>query len=130
VYLDHLNNKKMNLELWVQKREELLIELLENMAKGYVNIEIEQQSIRIGLIELLNSQRALPVTVIDPQEQSNTEQVETALTRRGRPLLNFCQWRGLPILINVLCERTVKILCGESSFDGHRERHSRILQTI
>ncbi len=47
------------------------------MAKGYVNIEIEQQSIRIGLIELLNSKHALPVIVINPQEQSNTEQVET-----------------------------------------------------
>jgi hypothetical protein len=47
------------------------------MAKGYINLELEQQSIRIGSIELLNSKRALPVIVINPQEQSNTEQVET-----------------------------------------------------
>ncbi|GMA99995.1 DUF6680 family protein [Pelosinus sp. IPA-1] len=96
VYLDHLNNNKMQIELWIEKREELLIELLENMAlslnydfgkshikrtsyfpQGYANLDSELQSIRIGLIELLNSERALSVMAVIPQEQSKSDHVTT-----------------------------------------------------
>ena len=81
-YLDHLSNDKLSVEAWVEKRTDLLIDLLFSMGKslGYDfnktqikngtyspvahgRLENEQEQVRQLILELLNGTRSLPMHV-------------------------------------------------------------------
>jgi hypothetical protein len=81
-YLDHLNSATTVTELWGSKREDLLIDLLQKMAKhlgfefdrtdikrtsyfprGYGEAEFDQLEMRKLLLGILRGERGLPVYV-------------------------------------------------------------------
>lgn len=89
-YLDNLNQRfdGNHFSIWLSKNEDLLANLLYQMGLalgynydkvtikrnsytpvGYSNVERENQSIRTGLIELLDSKRALPAQIILTEEE-------------------------------------------------------------
>lgn len=84
VYLDHLYDKNYPKETWESRRAELMIDLLQKMAKsldydfdkshikstsyyptGYGDIEDDQYLIRKGTVELLEGKRSLSVEIKD-----------------------------------------------------------------
>lgn len=89
-YFDNLNQKALDREqliVWLAKNEELLANLLYEMGLslgyafdkvlikrniyspvGHATIEKENEQIRQGLIEILNSERAVPMTIISDEE--------------------------------------------------------------
>lgn len=89
-YLDLLGNKSMSIELWAEKRAELLVELLYVMGQslGYDfdktqikngtyapiahgRIEEENEAMRSLALELLQGKRALPLFVTNFDSYSN-----------------------------------------------------------
>jgi hypothetical protein len=81
-YLDHLNNQSAKFEMWGPRRVELYTDLLEKMAKslkygfdplqlkneiyaprGHIELETDQQTIRRGVVELIEGKRTLPLEV-------------------------------------------------------------------
>ena len=99
-YLDLLNNSTMNPDIWVQKREELLIDLLFKMAislgydlskttikgtsyfpRAHSDLESDQVAIRKGFAQIIEGKRAFPVVVIDPPKQT-VEQIP----ENGKPV--------------------------------------------
>lgn len=88
-YLDLLGDKSMTPEQWGIKRVDLLVELLHTMAQvlaydfdkthiknssyspiAHGNIEDEQKALRVGLIEVLEGKRSIPMSVVNwPQNQ-------------------------------------------------------------
>jgi hypothetical protein len=83
-YLNHLNSDASP-EIWLTQRVELLLDLLESMAKclgynfdrtdirttsyfpkGHGAMEDDLAAIRSGLVELIRNGRPLPVTLIPP----------------------------------------------------------------
>jgi hypothetical protein len=81
VYLEHLN-KNTSAPGWEERRQELLVDLLQKMAisldydmdkvsisrtsyfpMGYVNNEMEWIQIRTALLDVLSGRRAIPITV-------------------------------------------------------------------
>jgi hypothetical protein len=88
-YLDLLGDKSMTPEQWGIKRVDLLVELLHKMAQvldydfdkthiknssyspvAHGNIEDEQKALRVGLIEVLEGKRPIPMSVVNwPQNQ-------------------------------------------------------------
>lgn len=84
-YLDHLNTPGPTIEIWGAKREELFIDLLDAMARSlgfdfdkteirktsyfpidYGDRETEAYRMRVGLLELIDQKRTLPVTIYPP----------------------------------------------------------------
>ncbi|WP_372652144.1 DUF6680 family protein [Draconibacterium sp.] len=93
-YLDNLNQpfNDNNFSIWVNKNEDLLANLLYEMGLalgfnydkvtikrksytpvGHSNIELENQSIRKGILELLQSERTLPMQLILSQEELDNQ---------------------------------------------------------
>jgi len=98
LYLDHLNdgprdfqdpNYQALLAAWTGRSQDCLVELLHTMGKalgyefdkvqlkkgayspqGHADLEFEQSLIRRGTLDLIYRQRALPVEIIQPQQQS------------------------------------------------------------
>lgn len=89
-YLDNLNQKfdDKNIAVWSQNNEALLTSLLYEMGislgykfdkvqikrnayspVGHANIELEQEAIRKGFIDLLDNKTAIPVTFIQDEKQ-------------------------------------------------------------
>lgn len=95
-YHDHLGDKSVTGEQWGTKRVELLVELLHKMAivldydfdkthiknssyapMGHGNIEIQQENIRAGLIDILEGKRVLPMHITNlPTEDSKQSQTD------------------------------------------------------
>jgi len=94
-YFDNLRQRVTdeNITVWSSKNEELLADLLFEMGKalkynfdkvlikrnvyspvGHANIERENQEIRKGLIEVLEGQRVIPMTLIQDEEVINNQQ--------------------------------------------------------
>ncbi|MFT6910280.1 MAG: hypothetical protein ACJAS1_007008 [Oleiphilaceae bacterium] len=104
-YLDLLANKEMPREQWATKRIDLLVDLLHKMASvlsyefdkthiknsayapvAHGDIEEQQNAIRIGIIDILDGKRALPmyVTNLPPQslpENKSETPIESAVQR-------------------------------------------------
>jgi hypothetical protein len=92
-YLDHLGNKTMKIDTWVEKRVDLLVDLLHEMglSLGYDfnktqikngtyapvahgRIEEEQEKVRQFAIELLEGKRALQMYVTNLPNQNVPDQ--------------------------------------------------------
>lgn len=94
-YFDNLRQRVTdeNITVWSSKNEELLADLLIEMGKalkynfdkvlikrnvyspiGHANIERENQDIRKGIIEVLEGQRVIPMTLIQDEEVINSQQ--------------------------------------------------------
>ncbi len=86
-YRDLLGVKGMSSEQWNIKRVDFLVELLYNMAQvldyefdkthiknssyspvAYENVDEEQRLLRLGLIDVLNGKRPLPMTIINKNQ--------------------------------------------------------------
>jgi hypothetical protein len=89
-YLDHLGSKEISGETWALRGRDLFVELLHKMAKvlnydfdkthiknssyspvAHGNLEQELQMIRTLLIEMLQGNRPLQVTMYDPPKWSS-----------------------------------------------------------
>ena len=91
-YLDHLNNRELTLESWLTRRLDLFVELLHTMARAlhydfdkthiknssyspvaHGNLEQQQEAIRLGVIDLLEGKRQLPVELKSPAAAPETQ---------------------------------------------------------
>ena len=100
-YLDHLNNGNIN-DSWIEKRGELLIELLYSMGsslgydynkthlknsvyapKGHFDFENEQTRIRSAVLDVLTGQKAIAVDLKDATLTTTTKDLpDTEATKR------------------------------------------------
>ena len=102
VYLDFLNTPAAPDAAWGAKREELLVDLLQEMAshlgfhfdktdikrtsyfpQGYSTAEWEQQQIRQLVLALLKGERALPVSEAQPSAATTLPPPEPPPPARG-----------------------------------------------
>lgn len=89
-YLDHLNSGGTATEVWSQKREDLLVDLLYEMAThlgyefdktyirrtsyfphGYGDLELDQLEMRKAFLGILRGERFVPVWVGGPQAEAS-----------------------------------------------------------
>ncbi len=82
-YLDLLGDRNMPREMWVEKKRDMLTDLLQKMAivldyefdathirnsiyypDGHGKLEEEQNALRLGLIEVLEGKRPIPMSVV------------------------------------------------------------------